>query len=67
MPNSPIPPERFIGTTMRPRPGPEQEGLLKIANICCVCGYWQRREWLDAEGMCEPCVVADEEGLSEFE
>jgi hypothetical protein len=61
MGGSPIPPERFIGTTMRPRPGREQDAVTKIAAPCCVCGYWQRHEWLDDEGMCEPCIDAEED------
>lgn len=54
-----VPAERFIGTTMRPLPGPEQDAVLRIAEPCCVCGYWQRKEWLDGERMCEPCRDAE--------
>lgn len=56
-----VAPERFIGTTGRPVPGPELDAVLEIAATCCVCGYWQRKEWLDGEGMCESCREAEEE------
>jgi len=50
----------FLGTTGRPTYD-ETQILVTIAHPCCVCGYWQRNEWLDGEGMCEPCREAEEE------
>lgn len=52
--------ERFIGTTGRPTAA-ETPDLLKVAEPCCVCGCWQRLEWLDSERMCESCREIEED------
>jgi predicted Zn-ribbon and HTH transcriptional regulator len=53
-------PEKFIGTTMRPKAGREKDALEEIAEVCAFCGYWVRIEDLDGEGRCIGC--RDEKG-----